>query len=1540
MLQANTMKKSLTYKNYKATSKPYPTTSIDGYKKLLVAEKNNIYNGSTGIYLAREIEWGSQKLYFLFIDVDGDPSLKGIEKFQSAITNTTLTYRILKNLNAAEYFTIIATGGEGFRFISNKLVNKPAYQAFVDFIKAEMPHINDTGPSEDKGMPHQIFTYKGHRNHSNKDLVDRHSVVVPAELFKSNSFTVNDYFSLTKGRLDPDVVIEFMCQFLKFEAIPDLTSLNGLGDKLIQYQKVLGEIKINPFNYLRFRKSLDNPISLETMHEMLKEHGIHCVIANRKKMAISFQGLRCPACNSIRGNAVAYPPYFNLKCFNTACPADIDKGGLPLSKWTNIKGNQDHQTQKPVSPIIQLPSQFQTIEDARKIIHAELKTKDNSIIVITPGVGKSRAGLEYLVNDMVGKKVIYSCFNKDLQKEAYNQIRKLCPDHDRFSLIESRETLCPKKDELKEITAKGFSPAEILCSGCEYRKTSCTYYDQFENMNHDVFFTTHHMLQYSEKRIKDPDLIIMDENLKSGLLLEDTCSERQMRTLSMILTDLDYLLITTLFDLGHKIGDQIFKENAYPMIINGRKLAGTDQTEDSLIELLAKYSDREEQQIKKQFENIVTAIDQISDTKLYYKGVDLNAVDWVKGLLKDNIYSYLLITKNGDLFFNYKYITHLAYRNTPMKILDGTGNGKVANALTGRKIKTINADVEWKSYRTHIIVNTSRPSVRRSTDKDLKRLITEILNETTAEKIMVYTYQFIEKRVLDICSQIDNTRTYMGYHFFGPRGINTFKECDAVFVIGLPFANINSAGQDAFILFPDKKDEEIRNNWVEINMEWELNQGIHRIRPVNKDSVDIIVAAKFWPQLLPAPNTRIDKSQSKNKETAAIAALEPFVREFGFLNQDIGFMANVFVKSKASVAKEFQRKLIHVLRANNLDKVNDVTSQLYLGEKDISIGDTYKGNDPDCKKGQLEDHKPKERLISVLYNLYYNNLPCAKNNLPARISKCLDQSLCNREYISPIIFSNTNQWADVLKHFKKKYKHFQNFSIKLPHAWGNFVNGVGSKDQVLDFYKQINSYKIFRTTNLGSYTAEDTVGENIDPIPDKFVVVYVPVDARGLIYIGAGTSVFPISLKYDADWVEDFICRVYLGGRQIITNNGKALAKKIIVIGDAAYEKVKIIDVVLNEKIIRNGEVHLSSITEKSIFKQYGLEESPDLVLTLYQLSKVWPKQKALKKKLGLGNIFELESRLLWVTARIESVGMEIDPVAMLEYQEELSKQGSEGKEYKDIDRYINFANGGDCRVCDEIQQLATKTGRFNRELHRVKKTGPMRSFFIAPAEYKLIRADYSAFEVRIIAGLAGEQNLIDIFESGKDIYEEVARVIFKGSSLKPSELRAIAKIIVVGINNGMAQYSIHEVLTQNGLLVSLQDVQGFVDTYMRSFPDLFKWREKTVIESRNNGYVATRMGRRMVVTNSTESNSIVNFPVQGTGSDGFKFALLLLDGELQGMDARIVHILHDEIIVEANEEIADKVEGIVKNCMEKAFEDLKLEVRMLVEPVEGDAWG
>jgi len=942
MLQALTMETTITYKKYKATATPYPTTSIPGYIQLLKDNKDHIYNGGTGVYLAREIEWGSQKLYFFFIDVDGDPKLKvAEEKTESAITNTRLTYYILKDLNADQFFTIIATGGEGFRFVSNKLVNKSVHNAFVEFMKNELPHIHDQGPTKDIEMPHQLFTYKGHMNHTNKDLVDRHAVVVPKTMLESGSFTVEDYYQLTAGKLDPDIVIDFMKKFLDFRPIIDPKSLNEFGKKLIEYETYVSEIKISPFKYLKFIKTHE-AYSLDVMLRMLKGQGIPAVKAKRGEVeAISFHGLRCPACHDPKTNAVAYPPSYTLKCFNTDCHAHWDKGGLPLSKWSGIGSNQNLDTESDnTAPIIKLPTEFHNVEEARKRITNALETEEDSLIIATPGTGKTHTTIEDVANKMTGKRVIFSSFNKDLQRESYGKTLQLTPkeDHGRFCRIESMETACKQPEKLKSITSVGFSPAEIICRSCEYRKNDeCSYYNQFEDMDHDVFFTTHHMLQYSQKRIKEVDLIIMDENLKSGLFLEDNCDDRDMRNLSSILDGLNRKLIDKILELGFGIARELKINKERPVIINGRKIASSDQHEETIIEILSKIMDISESDLKERLQKVIDAINQHTESQLYKKGVNLKAVNWINNLFNAKTYSYLLITEKNDLKFGYKYITPLGYEGVPIKVLDGTGNSRVANALTQRDFNEVNADVEWNSNRVHIINNTYRTTMHFSKDKDLKNLLNIMLEKTSAEKVMILTYKFIEPRITKICREIDSSKEYMGYHFFGPRGVNKFEEYDAVLVIGTPYANLDDAGQDAFILFPDKENEDLRNAWTRINMEWELIQGIHRIRPVKKESVDIIIAAKNWPSLLPPPNEKIDKSRERNQVELAITTLEPFVEELGFLNPDIGYIANVFVKSKVDIAKEFQRKISQILNTYNSDQVYDTTSIFCGGEWDSPL---------------------------------------------------------------------------------------------------------------------------------------------------------------------------------------------------------------------------------------------------------------------------------------------------------------------------------------------------------------------------------------------------------------------------------------------------------------------------------------------------------------------------------------------------------------------------------------------------------------------------
>ena len=110
--------------------------------------------------------------------------------------------------------------------------------------------------------------------------------------------------------------------------------------------------------------------------------------------------------------------------------------------------------------------------------------------------------------------------------------------------------------------------------------------------------------------------------------------------------------------------------------------------------------------------------------------------------------------------------------------------------------------------------------------------------------------------------------------------------------------------------------------------------------------------------------------------------------------------------------------------------------------------------------------------------------------------------------------------------------------------------------------------------------------------------------------------------------------------------------------------------------------------------------------------------------------------------------------------------------------------------------------------------------------------------------------------------------------------------------------------------------------------------------KAKNDKFIASKLGRKLKVDDDITDNSIVNFPIQATASDGFKLALLDLDQKLEGLDAQIVHIIHDEIIVESREDIADEVSKLVKECMEKAYEKMLPNCPFLVEPKITDTWG
>ena len=705
-----------------------------------------------------------------------------------------------------------------------------------------MPHILDLQPTEDLDMPHQLLAYKGHPYHNARELVNRHSESISPQAIESEVMTVDYYKRETAGRLAPDEVIDFMRSFLNFSPVADMSALGEFGGKLIEHRQILEMIQISPFDYI-YSHTNRISMSLEVLYNLLINKKILCKAEKRgRKEAISFYGLPCPCCKKTTSNARAYPPSYVLHCFNTNCEA---YHGVPLYKWAGVKGNNGTKR-----PSIRLdppdsPGKYEDMGAIESIVQEELANSDNSLLLFTPGVGKTHEALKHLKTQADNKVILYSCLNKKLQTEAYEKILGFPGISNNIHLLKAKDELCARKSELLEVTRMGFSPSEVLCSRCEF-KDQCEYYKQREIIENGIYFVTHHMLQYLTRLIPEPDLIVLDENLVQGFLLEDECDESQMKTLSIVLGGADYALVERILDLANNLYIGVLRSDTHKnMIVNGKRLSLSDTAEDSLISILSRQMNLSGNQFRERISVILSKLGSLSQRELYEKGVNLNAIHWLKGLISDRHYSYLSISKKDAALFAVKYLTPLGYSSTPLKILDATGNREIAERLTQRKIKLVRVDVDWKSHRIHIHNNTSRSTLRFTKDSDLRRILEMALKEMSATNILLVTYKFLKERVKRLCETIDPTKEYKLFHFSGSRGINEYEDCDGVILLGLPYSNLDSSWQDAHILFPHKRDEALRESWVDLCMNRELIQVIHRIRPVKKNPLRLSLSPPF-----------------------------------------------------------------------------------------------------------------------------------------------------------------------------------------------------------------------------------------------------------------------------------------------------------------------------------------------------------------------------------------------------------------------------------------------------------------------------------------------------------------------------------------------------------------------------------------------------------------------------------------------------------------------------------------------------------------------
>lgn len=275
---------------------------------------------------------------------------------------------------------------------------------------------------------------------------------------------------------------------------------------------------------------------------------------------------------------------------------------------------------------------------------------------------------------------------------------------------------------------------------------------------------------------------------------------------------------------------------------------------------------------------------------------------------------------------------------------------------------------------------------------------------------------------------------------------------------------------------------------------------------------------------------------------------------------------------------------------------------------------------------------------------------------------------------------------------------------------------------------------------------------------------------------------------------------------------------------------------------------------------------------------------------------------------------------------------------------------GEDGRVHSTFKQTETRTGRISSaepNIQNIPVRTPlgreMRRFFTAKDGYLLVDADYSQIELRVLAHISGDEIMKKAFLDGVDIHTVTASQVFNQPiEWVTPDLRSKAKAVNFGIVYGIGAFSLSK-----DIGVSMTKASEYIRAYLSKYSGIAHYMDKTVAKARHDGYVETMFGRRRYIKELAAKNKNLqsfgervakNTPIQGTAADIIKIAMIKVYNRLREskLDAKLILQVHDELIVEAKEDCADKAAALLKEEMENA---VKLTVPMTVDVNIGKTW-
>jgi DNA polymerase I len=266
-------------------------------------------------------------------------------------------------------------------------------------------------------------------------------------------------------------------------------------------------------------------------------------------------------------------------------------------------------------------------------------------------------------------------------------------------------------------------------------------------------------------------------------------------------------------------------------------------------------------------------------------------------------------------------------------------------------------------------------------------------------------------------------------------------------------------------------------------------------------------------------------------------------------------------------------------------------------------------------------------------------------------------------------------------------------------------------------------------------------------------------------------------------------------------------------------------------------------------------------------------------------------------------------------------------------------------RIYTTFNQTGTSTGRISSEnpnLQNLPLEGELANYlrkcFVAEEDYIFLKADYSQIELRLLAHLSQDENLISAFKNNLDLHSQTAKMIFGEETI---ETRRKAKIINFGITYGISARGLAQ-----RLQIPVSEASKLIERFFYFYPGVKKLKEELIEFAKIYGYAQTLFGRKRFIPEinyqsyqerTMAERIAINMPIQGLAADLLKKAMILIDEEIyqRNLPAYLVLTIHDELVFEVKKEAKEEMRGIIKERMEKVFD---LSVPLVVNLTEGES--